>query len=110
LKQRQLIFYEEVFLEHLAALINDDIPLYSPAVLLREYDDENKTDYCLTLFTWLTHERNNVRTAAKLFIHRNTLKYRLERIQEIVSCDMDVFEKRERLVHSLNTLLQDGEQ
>ncbi|WP_415536495.1 helix-turn-helix domain-containing protein [Dehalobacter sp. 4CP] len=39
--------------------------------------------------TYLQCERNYVKTAEKLFIHRNYLLYRIERISELTGLDLD---------------------
>lgn len=51
---------------------------------LIEYDQEKGTDLLRTLETYLENEQNLARTSRALFIHRNSLKYRLERIKEIL--------------------------
>ena len=43
----------------------------------------------LTLESYFEHNGNMTQTAEALFIHRNTLIYRLERIAEIADLDMD---------------------
>lgn len=42
-----------------------------------------------TLREYLECERNYVRTAERLFIHRNTLLYRLKRINDLTNLDLD---------------------
>ncbi|MCC8067408.1 MAG: helix-turn-helix domain-containing protein [Clostridiales bacterium] len=64
--------------------------LIHPALhILKEYDGKNHTVLYETLKEYLDCERNYVRTAEKLFIHRNTLLYRLKRIQELTNTDLD---------------------
>jgi purine catabolism regulator len=53
---------------------------------LREHDRVNKTQYALTLKTYL-ESLHKARTAQELFIHRQTLAYRLNRIREITGRD-----------------------
>ena len=48
------------------------------------YDRENDTDLASTLRTFLEQNQNSTRTAKLLFIHYNTLRYRLERINAIL--------------------------
>ncbi len=52
---------------------------------LIHYDREKGADFVHTLETYFEHEQNLARTARALFIHRNSLQYRLERIKEILS-------------------------
>lgn len=56
---------------------------------LREYDRQNQTDYYETLFQYLVFERNQVLTARKMCLHRNTLVYRINRITELFPMDLD---------------------
>jgi len=59
-----------------------------PAVqLLRRYDLENQTELCHTLRVYLECERSYVKTAKQLYIHRNSLLYRIQRIQELTCLD-----------------------
>lgn len=77
--------------------------LCSPdAILLKKQDEENRTDYFETYYTYLMCERNVVRTAAELHIHRNTLMYRLEKIHQCLTFDEN--EKEQRL-HMLMSML-----
>lgn len=48
------------------------------------YDRENDTDLAPTLRTFLEHNQNSTKTAKVLYIHYNTLRYRLERIKAIL--------------------------
>ena len=82
-----------------------DADLASPALAkLRKYDIDNGTEYYRTLFTYLLCERNQTLTAEKLFLHRNTLIYRVNRIEEIIGTDLK--EERERLYLLLSYLAQ----
>ncbi|WP_238885973.1 PucR family transcriptional regulator [Clostridium sp. YIM B02551] len=56
---------------------------------LIEYDKKNNSDLVHTLDIFLAEDCNIGKTAEELFIHRNTLKYRITRIQEILSCDFE---------------------
>jgi purine catabolism regulator len=48
------------------------------------YDQENDTDLASTLRTFLEQNQNSTKTAKILYIHYNTLRYRLERIKAIL--------------------------
>jgi len=59
------------------------------------YDQDNDTDLASTLRTFLEQNQNYTKTAKLLYIHYNTLRYRLERIKAILG---DVLENsRQRL-------------
>lgn len=51
---------------------------------LLSYDRENDAELAPTLQIFLEQNQNSARTAKLLFIHYNTLRYRLERIKEIL--------------------------
>lgn len=55
---------------------------------LASYDRENGTDYCATLSTYAECGCNAAAAASKLYIHRNTMAKRLQRISEISGIDM----------------------
>lgn len=67
---------------------------------LEDHDRERGTQYYTTLLTYLKHERNLVETAAALFIHRNSLVYRIARIQELIDVDLDDYAVRHYLLLS----------
>ena len=56
---------------------------------LEEYDRVNDTNLTENLYVYLQNNCNSYATAAALFIHRNTLRYRLERINSIIQQDLD---------------------
>lgn len=79
-----------------------NIDISHPAIeFLAKYDEAHKSEYLLTLWSYLRHERNLVRTAEALNIHRNSLVYRIKRIGELVEdMDLDDPEVREHLMIS----------
>jgi len=56
---------------------------------LRDYDRENNTDFYNTLKTFLLCERSYIRASEELGIHRNSLIYRIARINELTGADLD---------------------
>lgn len=56
---------------------------------LVEYDDKNGTDLLDTLEIYLNEDRNLRKTSEELYIHRNTLKYRVSRIEEILDRSLE---------------------
>lgn len=57
-------------------------------IILKEYDCANNTDFYYTLCVYLECACSIKLTAEKLFIHRNSLTYRLERIQKLTQVDV----------------------
>jgi purine catabolism regulator len=56
---------------------------------LLSYDRENGTELLKTLRIFLEQNQNSVRAAEALFIHYNTMRYRLDRIKEILGDVLD---------------------
>lgn len=69
--------------------------------LLQCYDAENHTELMLTLQLYLTLERSMQETASALFIHRNTLSYRISKINELCGFDLNDPVTRRRLLLAL---------
>ena len=55
---------------------------------LAEHDRARGTGLLRTLEVFLEYDGNGVRAAEKLIVHRHTLKYRLQRIEEICGLDL----------------------
>ena len=68
--------------------------------VLGRYDRKNHTELKKTLKEYLNCERNYVKTAARLYIHRNSLLYRLKRIEELTDIDLENEEIRLHLLLS----------
>ncbi|MBT0767733.1 helix-turn-helix domain-containing protein [Kineosporia sp. J2-2] len=63
----------------------------TPAARLRERAD---ADLIRTVLVWLDSGGNAARTAAALSVHRQTLYYRLERVEQLTGVDLDEGEAR----------------
>jgi len=64
-------------------------PIHPDVRMLTVYDRKHHTEFAHTLDIYLREERSQSRTAARLNLHRNTLTYRLQRIRELLTCDLD---------------------
>ena len=84
--------------EQLRLLIHPALPA------LHEHDAAMGTELYDTLHCYLEHERSLVKTAAALFIHRNTLLYRLEKLHQLVDLDLDDADLRLHLTLSYRLL------
>lgn len=80
-----------IILKLLFELKNDVVPKHCyKSVLgkLLEYDSKHDNDLIGTLETYLLSNGNITESAEKLFIHRNTMNYRLKQISELTSRDL----------------------
>lgn len=89
---KEIVCFEEIFYDELTALANATPYLYSmihPDVLrLFESDRNSGTDYIRTLHAYLVCDRNSREAAAMIYVHRNTLLYRMDKIKEMISMDL----------------------
>jgi sugar diacid utilization regulator len=61
------------------------------------YDEQYETDLVQTLETFLDADGNVAGTAQRLFTHRHTVRYRLERVRDLSGLDVSSTDGRERL-------------
>ena len=71
---------------------------------LAAYDEQYETDLLLTLETFLDADGNVAGTAQRLFTHRHTVYYRLERIRELSGLDVASSDGREKLSLGLKAM------
>ena len=64
---------------------------------LLAYDEQYETALVRTLETFLDEDGNVAQTAQRLFTHRHTIRYRLERVKELTHLDVSSTDGRERL-------------
>ncbi len=55
---------------------------------LIKYDEQNNTDFTKILYVFLKENGNLIQTSQKLYLHRNTLIYRMNKIQELTKKDL----------------------
>ena len=87
-----LFFYEVLAQYHLISEMvtrSSEQERYSPEFArLLAYDREHDTDYVETMRVYL--QSRNVMAASKaLHVHRNTMNYRLQKVEEIIGCGID---------------------
>jgi sugar diacid utilization regulator len=68
------------------------------------YDEQYETELVRTLESFLDADGNVARTAERLFTHRHTVRYRLERVRELTSLDVSSTDGRERLSLGLKAM------
>jgi len=88
-------------LDLLTARITDAVDtsdLLHPALeIIREYDAKSQSNLFHTLDVYLLNDCNAQHCGRLLFLHRNSLVYRIHRIQEIAGIDLSDPEERSYL-------------
>ncbi len=68
------------------------------------YDEQYETDLVATVAAFLEADGNVAGTAQRLFTHRHTVRYRLERVRELSGLDVGSTDGRERLSLGLKAM------
>ncbi len=68
------------------------------------YDEQYETELVRTLETFLEADGNVAGTAQRLFTHRHTIYYRLERVRELSGLDVSSSDGREKLSLGLKSM------
>lgn len=97
--------HETYAFKHLISIIKENSKLSSLAHyslnLLKHYDSQHSADLYTTLYYYLKNERNAVKTAEELNIHRNTMNSRLKKFGELLpDIDLNSPDTREHIVLS----------
>lgn len=91
--KKVLFFYEDYVLQHIFNICSTHDSLQSfchPALLtLINYDETNNTSFSKTLYSYVMKFKNPSELANELNVHRNTLYYRLTKIEEIMKLNLN---------------------
>ncbi|MEI4768812.1 PucR family transcriptional regulator ligand-binding domain-containing protein [Psychrobacillus sp. FJAT-51614] len=86
-KETRLIFYEELGFEKYMFILKEEEEAKEAAKRLLEplieFDLNNRAELVLTLKSYLRNFFSLKKSAEELFVHRNTISYRLEKIHEL---------------------------
>ena len=101
-KDVRIRYLKDCLDEHLIRLLAGATSItpfcHRAAIKILEYDKENSTALLMSLEVYLRQNRSLQAAAAELFIHRNTLTYRLRCIKNLVKMD---FENSNERLHVL---------
>ena len=92
LKKGPIYNYNDISFYHLLANIRyDQLESYCNQNILNIYHDDldNHTNNLDTLYNYLRYGKNISKTAKYMFLHRNTINYRIEQIIDIYDLDME---------------------
>lgn len=109
-KEHWLMLFGECFLSYMLTVTSKAMPpesmVSSRLLSLIKTDEEKKTEYAKTLRCYLKNERSIPKTSDELIIHRTTLQYRLQKIEELTKFDLDNENTRLYLLLSFKYLEQ----
>ena len=69
--------------------------------LLNEYDTQNNTQLCETLYNYLLNNKSLSQASKVMYLHKNTITYRLDKIKEIISDDLNDYQRNYAYINSL---------
>ena len=99
----QIYECKNIAMQYITAIVrsHSDTNLLHPLLdQLSAYDTAHRTSFYETLFCYLRNERNHQKTSEELFIHRNTLFLRLNKITSLWDLSLDDAEERFYLLYS----------
>lgn len=79
-----------------------DLLMHNDLRTLLAHDKKTHSELVPTLKTYLDCERNGLKTAEAMFLHRNTITYRLDKIKSLISSDLDDPQNRALLMLSIS--------
>lgn len=93
-----IMFFEEMGIYQILFSIEDKqilTELYQQLLQpLIDYDQKHHGELEKTLFYYLIHNGSQVAMAKNLYMHRNTINYRMMKIKELLKNELDTFEER----------------
>lgn len=113
--EKRVFYYEDYSVYHMIELAAESarqqlgsrnlVHLCNNALIaLVLYDKKKGTNLAEVLYAYLSHERNTSETAKALYVHRNTMLYKIHQIEEIIGDSLDNPLLRERLMFSYHVL------
>ena len=100
--------YQDLGIIQLLAKIKDVNLLkkycYNTIGALISFDEVHHTDYVNTLHCYLDNDCNLIKTSKAMFIHRNTLVYRMDKIKEVLGNDLSSMNTKAEYINALKIL------
>ncbi|MBW9156860.1 helix-turn-helix domain-containing protein [Clostridium sp. FP2] len=72
--------------------------------ILKKFDYTNSSELYKTLYTYLKNNHNMTKSSEELFIHRNTLRYRLQQIVNLIGIDLDKNDNSFKLYYACKSI------
>lgn len=108
--KNEFVLYDEESYKIFLSLIDIDNPSYllnyinKEAIEVAYCDYINHTDYLRTLYTYILTERSLNETSKRLFTHKNTISYRLDKIKELFDMNFDDYNLNFSILYSVTIL------
>jgi len=100
--------HARVLLAHVADELIREPMLRHPGIeAMLAYDHENKTNYADSVTAWLDAVGDIALAAGSLFIHANTLRYRLRRVKDLFNINLDNPDDRLAVWMQLRLIMRD---
>jgi hypothetical protein len=107
-RDKRLFRYEDYIMPHMISICDQTFNVtalcHLEAVKLHEHDKKTGNSYFYCLYVYLLNEKSLLVTARQLNIHRSTLIYRLSKIAEIITVDLNDQKLRMHLIFSYEIL------
>jgi hypothetical protein len=90
-REALLFFYDNLSYYHMFRSLATQIDAYCNEKIrgLDEYDRSHNTDLCGTLRVFLEHSKSLSKTAEIAFVHKNTVRYRVEKCMDLLGSDLE---------------------
>ncbi len=113
-KEQRIFYYEDFSTYHIIELAAETcksniggnlVYMCCPALIaLERYDKKFNNNLKEVLYCYLKNERNSSKTARELHIHRNTMQYKINKIEEIIGQSLDDPILRQRMMFSYQVI------
>lgn len=86
--------------------LDSEIEILVPEFIYKlKYDDiNNGTDLLRTLYFYLVEERSLIKASQRLNVHRNSIVYRINKINELVDINLDNYKARKNIISALEII------
>ncbi len=102
---KNVIFYEEMDIYKILLLVEQKEVLHSiyqeTIGTLEKIDKKTNSDYVNILKLYVFYNGNIQKLADDLYVHRNTINYKLKQIKKLIGCDLNQMEDRFRIMLAL---------
>lgn len=99
-----LFLYEDYYLEHMKNIFvqkeSSKTFCHPTMKFLLDYDKKYDSELAYTLYMYLIHERNIAVASTKMHMHRNSLVYRIKKINSLIGDNYDSYRERQYLILS----------